>query len=219
MRLGVLLVAVEGREAEGDGDGKAAPRHDAGCVAAADGGSAVEWIGTGSSGRGAGTAVARNQWRYGCSREREALNVVRVEQVGCGQPDLGPVEDGVTFEVSGQRRFDFGLSDLADRAAEVLALSGASVTTDASAPAPAPPAGAYDWFSSGLAQEALPDAPGLDHRLDAQQPVGDLRLGHLLGTIFYLQRRNRAAQGQLSREATALTQCRSVGRSTKKEKC
>jgi tetratricopeptide (TPR) repeat protein len=100
---------------------------------------------------------------------RKALEQVRAKLPSVDRPldklrvawdgsALALVEDGVTFEVSGQRRFDFGLSDLADRAAEVLALSGASVTTDASAPAPAPPAGAYDWFSSGLAQEALPDA-------------------------------------------------------------
>ncbi len=71
---------------------------------------------------------------------------------------LALVEDGVTFEISGQRRFDFGLSDLADRAAEVWALSGASVTSDEAAAEPSPPTGAYDWFSRGLDKEALPDA-------------------------------------------------------------
>ena len=35
---------------------------------------------------------------------------------------LALVEDGLTFEVTGQRRFDFALSDLAKRASEVLAL-------------------------------------------------------------------------------------------------
>jgi tetratricopeptide (TPR) repeat protein len=66
---------------------------------------------------------------------------------------LALVEDGVTFEVSGQRRFDFGLSDLADRAAEVLALSGASSTPDATTESAAP-VGAYEWFSNGLAKES-----------------------------------------------------------------
>jgi len=69
---------------------------------------------------------------------------------------LALVEDGVTFEVSGQRRFDFGLSDLADRAAEVLALSGTASAPDAAASDAAAPVGAYEWFSSGLAKEALP---------------------------------------------------------------
>ena len=70
---------------------------------------------------------------------------------------LALVEDGVTFEVSGQRRFDFGLSDLAERAAEVLALAGVTSAQDAPADQTAAPQGAYDWFSSGLAKEASPD--------------------------------------------------------------
>ena len=69
---------------------------------------------------------------------------------------LALVEDGVTFEVSGQRRFEFGLSDLAERAAEVLALSGASSTPDAVAAESDLPVGAYEWFSSGLTKESLP---------------------------------------------------------------
>ena len=68
---------------------------------------------------------------------------------------LALVEDGVTFEVSGQRRFDFGLSDLADRAAEVLALSGTSSAPDSSTSESTAPVGAYEWFSSGLAKEAF----------------------------------------------------------------
>jgi tetratricopeptide (TPR) repeat protein len=100
---------------------------------------------------------------------RKALEQVRAKLPSVDRPldklrvawdgsALALVEDGVTFEVSGQRRFDFGLSDLADRAAEVLALSGASVTPMRRRPRAARAAGAYDWFSSGLAKEALPDA-------------------------------------------------------------
>ncbi|MBN2576020.1 MAG: tetratricopeptide repeat protein [Deltaproteobacteria bacterium] len=66
---------------------------------------------------------------------------------------LALVEDGLTFEVSGQRRFDFGLSDLAARAAEVLALAGAR--PEAEAPAAASPRTAYECFAAGLAKEAV----------------------------------------------------------------
>ena len=96
---------------------------------------------------------------------RKALEQVRAKLPAVDRPldklrvawdgsTLALVDDGVTFEVSGQRRFDFGLSDLADRAAEVLALSGAS-STDAVAESAAP-VGAYEWFSNGLAKESLP---------------------------------------------------------------
>ena len=64
---------------------------------------------------------------------------------------LALVEDGVTFEVSGQRCFDFGLSDLAARASEVLALAGVSAA--AVAPPAERPKGAYDWFAAGIEQE------------------------------------------------------------------
>lgn len=66
---------------------------------------------------------------------------------------LALVEDGLTFEVSGQRRFDFGLSDLANRATEVLALAGTRLDAESPAKQDAP-RGAYDWFSAGLAKEA-----------------------------------------------------------------
>jgi tetratricopeptide (TPR) repeat protein len=98
---------------------------------------------------------------------RKALEQVRTKLPAVDRPlaklrvawdgsALALVEDGVTFEVSGQRRFDFGLSDLADRAAEVLALSGTSSTPETGASESAAPVGAYEWFSSGLAKEALP---------------------------------------------------------------
>ena len=69
---------------------------------------------------------------------------------------LALVDDGVTFEVSGQRRFDFGLSDLANRAAEVLALAGTPSEPESPTGEAAAPVGAYDWFSNGLAKEAQP---------------------------------------------------------------
>jgi tetratricopeptide (TPR) repeat protein len=64
---------------------------------------------------------------------------------------LALVSDGAAFEVTGQRLFDFGLADLAARAASVTAI-----------PTPRPtltnPDGiersAYQWFSLALAQEA-----------------------------------------------------------------
>ena len=69
---------------------------------------------------------------------------------------LALVEDGVTYEVSGQRCFDFGLSDLAERAAEVLALASARPEAKAAKSEAAPDEGAYHWFASGLEKEALP---------------------------------------------------------------
>jgi tetratricopeptide (TPR) repeat protein len=78
---------------------------------------------------------------------------------------LALVDDGATFEVSGQRRFDFGLSDLAERAAEILAISPQET---APAAQPAVNKSAFDWFADGLAKEgaecyrkALESDPGL----------------------------------------------------------
>jgi tetratricopeptide (TPR) repeat protein len=71
---------------------------------------------------------------------------------------LAVVEDGVTFEVSGQRRFDFGLSELAARAAEVLDLAEAR-SVDAKpkeATNPVASQSAYEWFAQGLAEEGSP---------------------------------------------------------------
>lgn len=68
---------------------------------------------------------------------------------------LALVDDGVTFEVSGQRCFDFGLSDLAARASEVLALAGVAAAAEA-VPAERPK-GAYEWFSAGLDYESTGD--------------------------------------------------------------
>jgi len=65
---------------------------------------------------------------------------------------LAFVDDGATFEVSGQRRFDFGLSDLAERAAEILALSPREET----AAEPVKPKTAFDWYADGLALEGVP---------------------------------------------------------------
>ena len=99
---------------------------------------------------------------------RKALEQVRAKLPSVDRPldklrvawdgsSLSLVEDGVTFEVSGQRRFDFGLSDLAERATEVWALSGMSPGPDTAAAVPTAPLGAYEWFSSGLDKEALPE--------------------------------------------------------------
>jgi DNA-binding transcriptional MerR regulator len=85
---------------------------------------------------------------------RKALEQVRAKLPSVDRPleklrvawdgsSLSLVEDGVTFEVSGQRRFDFGLSDLAERAAEIWALSGMSRVPDTAAAEPTAPLGAY----------------------------------------------------------------------------
>ena len=98
---------------------------------------------------------------------RKALEQVRTKLPSVDRPldklrvawdgsTLALIEDGVTFEVSGQRRFDFGLSDLAERAAEVLALAGVASPQAAAADETVAPQGAYDWFSSGLAKESVP---------------------------------------------------------------
>jgi tetratricopeptide (TPR) repeat protein len=99
---------------------------------------------------------------------RKALEQVRTKLPTVDRPlaklrvtwdgsSLSVVEDGVTFEVSGQRRFDFGLSDLAARATEVCALSAAPSAPEKTASEPATIVGAYELFSKGLAMEALPE--------------------------------------------------------------
>ena len=93
---------------------------------------------------------------------RKALDAVRAALPAVNRPlerlrvawdgnTLALVTDGAAFEVNGQRLFDFGLGDLAARAASVAAL-----------PTPRPtltnPDGiersAYQWFTFALAQEA-----------------------------------------------------------------
>jgi tetratricopeptide (TPR) repeat protein len=93
---------------------------------------------------------------------RKALDAVRAALPTVDRPlerlrvawdgnTLALVADGATFEVTGQRMFDFGLGDLAARAASVAAL-----------PTPRPalsnPDGiersAYQWFSFALMQES-----------------------------------------------------------------
>jgi len=93
---------------------------------------------------------------------RKALDHVRAKLPAVDRPldklrvawdgnALALVDDGVTFEVSGQRCFDFGLSDLAARASEVLALAGVSAAAEA--PPAERPRGAYDWFAAGVDKE------------------------------------------------------------------
>jgi tetratricopeptide (TPR) repeat protein len=76
---------------------------------------------------------------------------------------LALVDDSGTFEVSGQKRFDFGLSDLAERAAEILALSPRSEELSGSA-TPAANCTAFDWFADGLAKDG---APGQEDEAEA----------------------------------------------------
>jgi tetratricopeptide (TPR) repeat protein len=106
---------------------------------------------------------------FGPAQIRKALDQVRGKLPALDRPleklrvtwdgsALALIEDGATFEVSGQRRFDFGLSDLAERAAEILAL-GPQVEDPARGKEPALHKTAFDWFADGLAQEG---APGKD---------------------------------------------------------
>jgi tetratricopeptide (TPR) repeat protein len=85
---------------------------------------------------------------------------------------LALVDEGGTFEVTGQRRFDFELSDLAMRATEVLALSGAPTSADIGAAETADKragddetglaaTSAYAWFARGLEAEASGKDDGL----------------------------------------------------------
>jgi tetratricopeptide (TPR) repeat protein len=96
---------------------------------------------------------------------RRALEQVRKSLPGLDRPleklrviwdgnTLGLVEDGVAFEVSGQRRFDFALNDLAERAARVLALAGTQLEPEGPAKQPAAKRDAFQWFAEGLAKEA-----------------------------------------------------------------
>ena len=69
-------------------------------------------------------------------------------RVGWDGTTLALLEDGVTFAPTGQRLFDFGLSDLAEQAAEVVALDKAKTGGDGDAQGTA-----YDWFARGLAAD------------------------------------------------------------------
>src|ERR1035438_4324285 len=84
-----------GREAEGYGHRKAASRPESRSIAAVDGGGCVEVIGAGDGRGGAGAAAARDGRRNRRSSQGEALDIVRIHQIGSAQPDLGPVKDGV----------------------------------------------------------------------------------------------------------------------------
>ena len=127
---------------------------------------------------------------------RKALEQVRAKLPSIDRPldklrvawdgsTLALVDDGVTFEVSGQRRFDFGLSDLADRAAEVLALSGPSSAPDATAESSAL-VGAYQWFSNGLAKESHESAAAEECYRKALENDPGLAAAHTnLGGLAY----------------------------------
>jgi len=105
---------------------------------------------------------------FGPAQIRKALEQVRSKLPTVDRPleklrvswdgsTLALVDDGGTFEVSGQRRFDFGLSELAQRAAEILAISP---RTEEPAADPNARKTAFDWFADGLAKEGAPGKDG-----------------------------------------------------------
>jgi tetratricopeptide (TPR) repeat protein len=115
---------------------------------------------------------------------------------------LALVEDGLTFEVSGQRRFDFGLSDLAERAAEVLALAGTRLDVEGPAKEAAPERDAYEWFAAGLGKEAEPEQAAAAEECYRQALASDpgFAAAHTnLGGLFY--RRGDAGSARAEFEA------------------
>ena len=97
---------------------------------------------------------------------------------------LALVADGAAFEVTGQRLFDFGLGDLAARAASVAALP---------TPRPTPTnvdgiqRSAYQWFAFALAQEAedRTDAAVAAYRQALAADPGLAAAHTNLGTLAY----------------------------------
>jgi tetratricopeptide (TPR) repeat protein len=110
---------------------------------------------------------------------------------------LGLVEDGVAFEVSGQRRFDFGLNDLAERATRVLALAGAAPEAESPTRSPEPKRDAYEYFREGLAKEAEADQEAAAEQCYRQALARDpgLAAAHTnLGGLLYRRGDNGAAR-------------------------
>jgi tetratricopeptide (TPR) repeat protein len=101
---------------------------------------------------------------------------------------LALVEDGLTFEVTGQRRFDFGLGELADKATAVLALAGTRLTAEAPAPTEAKPRTAYEWFAAAVAAQAEPGQDEATESYYRQALAGDpgLAAAHTnLGGLYH----------------------------------
>lgn len=63
------------------------------------------------------------------------------------------VDEGVAYEASGQRVFDFGLGELAERASEALGANPARTVESLRGKKPS----AYEWFVEGLALQSQPD--------------------------------------------------------------
>jgi tetratricopeptide (TPR) repeat protein len=113
---------------------------------------------------------------------------------------LALVEDGLTFEVTGQRRFDFGLSDLAERATHFLALADARSGTEEPLAESAQPRTAYEWFAAGLAKEAEPGQEAEAERCYRQALASDsgLAAAHTnLGRLYHERGDVGAARAEL----------------------
>lgn len=104
------------------------------------------------------------------------------------------LEDGAAFEATGQRVFDFGLAELASRAA-----AAAPATPIAGrAPAAVNPRTAYEWFKEGLRQ----DAPACYEKALNADP--GLAAAHTNLGVLHAGRGNRAAARAAFEAALAL---------------
>jgi tetratricopeptide (TPR) repeat protein len=139
---------------------------------------------------------------------RKALEQVRTSLPAVDRPltklrviwdgnTLGLVEDGVAFEVSGQRRFDFALNDLAERASRVLALAGTHLVDESPAQPPEPKRDAFAWFAEGLAKETEPGGEAAAEECYRQALASDpgLAAAHTnLGGLHYRRGQSGAAR-------------------------
>lgn len=138
---------------------------------------------------------------------RKALDAVRAAIPNVDRPlerlrvawdgnSLALVSDGAAYEISGQRLFDFGLADLAAKAATVAAI-----------PTPRPPGpaegdaaerSAYDWFALALEQEdqELLDEAAASYRKALAGDPGLAAAHTNLGKLAYLSGDAGAARAE-----------------------
>jgi tetratricopeptide (TPR) repeat protein len=139
---------------------------------------------------------------------RKALDAVRATLPHIDRPldrirvafdgeTLVVVDDGSTFEVTGQRMFDFGLADLARRVSDVRAMPPVRPAVAASDGEKAGPRTAYDWFIEGtyLETEAGGDEAAAACYRRALVLDGGLAAAHTnLGSLAHRRGDDRAAR-------------------------